>query len=63
MTIAEYDAYISSVISIEERIIDDDKYPVVRDNKIKICCKYTLELTKIFINYLKMNVSNEKKTD
>ena len=61
MTLAEYDAYITSVNEIEERIIDDDKYPVVRDNKIKTCCKYTLELTKIFINYLKMNINNEKK--
>ena len=61
MTIAEYDAYINTVNEIEERIIDDDKYPVVRDNKMKICCKYTLELSKILINYLKMNIKNEKK--
>ena len=61
MTIAEYDAYITSVNEIEERIIDDDKYPVVRDDKIKICCKYTLEITKLFINYLKTNINNEKK--
>ena len=60
-TLAEYDAYINTVNEIEERIIDDDKYPVVRDNKIKICCRYTLELSKIFINYLKMNIKNEKK--
>ena len=61
MTIAEYDAYITSVNEIEERIIDDDKYPVVRDDKIKICCKYTLEITKLFINYLKTNINNEKR--
>ena len=61
MTIAEYDAYITSVNEIEERITDDDKHPVVRDNKIKICCKYTLEKTKLFINYSKTNINNEKK--
>ena len=60
MTVAELDMYLTSVNEIEERIIDDDKYPVVRDNKIKICCKYTLEITKLFINYLKMNINNEK---
>ena len=49
MTVAELDMYLTSVNEIEERIIDDDKYPVVRDNKIKICCKYTLEITKLFI--------------
>ena len=61
MTIAEYGAYIKTVNEIEERIIDDDKYPVVRDNTVKICCQYTLELSKILINYLKMNIKNEKK--
>ena len=51
MTIADYDASKTSVNEIEERTIDDDKYPVVRDNKIKICCKYTLELTKTKAEY------------
>ena len=41
MTLEEYSAFMITVNEIEERIIDDDKYPVVRDNKIKICCKYT----------------------
>ena len=30
MTVAELDMYLTSVNEIEERIIDDDKYPVVR---------------------------------
>ena len=33
MTIAEYDACITSVNEIEERIIDDDKNQIVRDNR------------------------------
>lgn len=47
MTVAEYEAYIQSIDEVENKIIDDSKYPVVRDNKIKICCKTTLELSEI----------------
>ena len=61
MTYAEYEAYIQSIDEVESRIVDDAKFPVVKDNKIKICCKTTLELTKIFINYLKYNIKYEKK--
>ena len=61
MTIAEYDAYIQSIDEVENRIVDDNKFPVVKDNKIKICCKTTLELTKILINYLKYNINNATK--
>ena len=39
MSIAEYEAYIATMNEIEERIEDDNKYPVIEDNKIKKCCK------------------------
>ena len=61
MTICEYEAYIQSIDEVENRIDDDNKFPVVKDNKIKICCKTTLELTKVFINYLKYNINNAPK--
>ena len=61
MTLAEMEMYLTTIDQMEERIIDDDKYPVVRDNKVKICCRYTLEISKILINYLKVNIKNEKK--
>ena len=57
MTYAEYDAYIQSIDEVESRIVDDSRFPIV-DNKIKICCKTTLELTKALINYLKYNIKN-----
>ena len=60
MTICEYDVYIQSIDEVENRIDDDNKFPVVKD-KIKICCKTTLELTKVFINYLKYNINNASK--
>ena len=61
MTVAEYEAYIQSIDEIESRIVDDAKFPVVKDNKIKICCKTTLELTKALINFLKYNINNASK--
>ena len=57
-TIAEYEAYIPSIDEVENRITDDSRFPVVKDNQIQICCKTTLELTKILINYLKYNITN-----
>ena len=58
MTVAEMDMYIQSMDEVENRIADDSRFPVVKDNKIKICCKTTLELTKALINYLKYNIKN-----
>ena len=51
-TIAEYEAYIATMNEIEERIEDDKRYPVIEDNKIKKCCKITLEISKLFIRYI-----------
>ena len=61
MTIAEYEAYISTINDVENRIIDDTKFPVVKDSKIKTCCYATLELLKISLNYLKVNINNASK--
>ena len=61
MTIAEYEAYISTINDVENRIIDDTKFPVVKDNKIKTCCYATLELLKLSLNYLKVNINASKK--
>ena len=58
MTIAEVDAYIMTIDEIENRIVDDRKFPIIRDNKIKRCCQASLELSKIIINYLKYNIKN-----
>ena len=58
MTVSEYEAFIQSIDEIENRIVDDRKFPIIRDNKIKRCCEATLELSKIIINYLKYNIKN-----
>lgn len=61
MVPSEYDVYVDTIDEIENRIVDDSKFPVVRDNKIKRCCRITLEFTKIFLKYLKMNIGNATK--
>ena len=58
MTYAEMDMYLQSIDEVENRIVDDSRFPILKDNKIKICCKTTLELTKALINYLKYNIKN-----
>ena len=64
MVPSEYDAYVDTIDEIENRIVDDSKFPIVRDNKIKTCCYATLELMKIAKNYLKVNIrdGSKKKT-
>ena len=65
MTISEFDAYINTIDVVEDAIDDDDIFPVVKDNKIRRCCQMTLELAKLFINYVKFNIKNgaEKKKE
>ena len=61
MTISEYDAYIATMNELEERIEDDNKYPVIEDNKIKKCSKFTLELSKLFIRYILYKDATKKE--
>ena len=63
MTVSEYDSYINTIDVIEDRISNNDKFPVIQDNKIKKCCQFTLELAKMMINYFKVKIdaTQEKK--
>ena len=60
-TIAEYEVYISTMNELEERIENNNKYPVIEDNKIKKCCKITLEISKIFIRYILYKDATKKE--
>ena len=62
MVLTEYDTYVDTIDEIENRIVDDSKFPIVRDDKIKTCCYATLELLKIAINYLKVNIRDASQT-
>ena len=55
------DGYIQDINIIEDAIVDDAKFPVVENNKIKICCKYSLEILKIVIYNVKHYIDASKK--
>ena len=60
---SEFNTYIDAIDDIEDRITDDTKYPVVKNNKVKTCCKVSLEFLKIVINYLKYDIMNATKKE
>ena len=57
----EYDTYLDSIDEIENRIVDDSKFPVIEDGKIKMLCKMILEFIKFIIKYL-MNINSKDAT-
>ena len=58
---SEYNTYIDAIDDIEDRITDDRKYPVVKDNKLKHLFMLILEFLKVMINYLKYYINATKK--
>ena len=63
MTLSELDVYMNVVDNIEDVVEDDNKFPVIKDNKIKKCCLITLESIKLFVNCVKSNLKNDTKKD
>ena len=58
---SEFNTYIDTIDDIEDRITDDRKYPVVKDNKLKHLFMLILEFLKVMINYLKYYINATKK--
>ena len=58
MTISEVDAYILSVDDMENRVMDDNLYPRVRNSKCKALCFIISELAKEGIRYFKISRFN-----
>ena len=61
MSSDEYETYLETLDQIENRIVDDSKFPVIEDGKIKMLCKMMLEFIKFIINYL-MNINSKDAT-
>ena len=55
--------YVDAIDIIESRIEDDNKFPVVEDNRLKIILKMIFEFIKFMINYLKYNIVNGTKKE
>ena len=56
-----YRRYIEDIDIIENRVADDTKYPVVANSKIKICCKYSLEILKLLVYNVGLYIDATKK--
>ena len=56
-----YDCYINTIDVIEDSVIDNSKFPIVRDTKIKQICRMVLEFFKIIIFYLKNSINATKE--
>jgi len=61
---SDYDSYINTIDVIEDGVIDDTKFPIVKDNKLKQIFRVMLEFLKVIINYLKyyIDATKESKT-
>ena len=57
----ELENYVEAVKEVEEIIVDDNKFPVVKDTKIKRCCQVALEITKIFYNNIRFYIDATKE--
>ena len=58
MTVAQLDAYIISIDDMENRVINDNLYPKVRNNRCKAFCYIISELSKECIRYFKISSNN-----
>ena len=57
----DYDSYINTIDVIEDSVIDDTKFPIVKDTKIQQICRVLLEFLKVIINYLKYYIDAPKE--
>ena len=58
---SDYDSYINTIDVIEDSVIDDTKFPIVKDNKLKQIFRVMLEFLKVIINYLKYYIDATKE--
>ena len=54
---SEYEIYLEAVEEIQERIIDDNQFPVV-DGGMKTVLTMIIELIKLILNYLRIGIIN-----
>ena len=59
---SNYDSYINTIDVIEDSVIDDTKFPVVKDTKLKQIFRVMLEFLKVIINYLKYHINATQKS-
>lgn len=61
--VSDMDVYFDSINVLEDAVIDDNKFPVVKDNNVKKCCYFTLEFSKMIISYMRLYIRDATKKD
>ena len=56
-------SYINTIDVIEDSVIDDTKFPIVKDNKLKLIFRVILEFLKVIINYLRYYINATKESE
>ena len=54
-------SYINTIDVIEDSVIDDTKFPIVKNNKRKHIFRVILEFLKVIISYLKYYINATKE--
>ena len=52
--------YIEDIDVIEDRIVDDAKFPIIKNSKVKNCCRYSLEILKLVVDYVGLYINAKK---
>ena len=52
--------YIEDIDIIEDRIVDDTKFPLIKNNRVKNCCRYSLEILKLVVDYVGLYINAKK---
>ena len=63
MTISEYEAYALIADEIEDRVLDDTRFPTIEDDQVKKCCKIALELSKSVLHFLINSINDAKEKE
>ena len=63
MTISEYEAYALIADEIEDRVLDDTRFPTIEDDQVKKCCRIALELSKSVLHFLINSIIDAKEKE
>ena len=63
MTVSEYEAYALIADEIEERVLDDNRFPTIEDDQVKKCCRIALKLSKSVLHFLINSINDASKKE
>ena len=60
---SDFDTYINTIDVIEDYVVDDNKFPVVKDSKMKHIFRLIFQFIKVIFYYLKNTIDATKKEE